>query len=652
MLAFFLVWSGVCKAQISEDAFLASAHTLVEKNHTEQALKTWLQAREILEEPSLKIGIAFVEFVARKNLEASYKMASDMYLWGLSAQKVSNNKESLEKEINRLQFLVDDDIYGHWKNLLAENDPQLYQELRQFWKEKDPTPTTVANERLIEHWQRIAYIRTYLGNEEDNLFKSDERAQIFLKYGQPDVQKGDDKLIRKRRGRASQELKNTSEVSPTLLGGYYGQSLIDNRKAFLKRENSNYIVWIYNKTALHDKLIYIFASSGAGTYGFKLTNNMSTILGINPSAKSLRNFYQELADVAPFFSAKLHELDLRASKDLNPYNKISRYLGTQLMMQAQAEMKAPRLRAPEETSTATQMMQDIPVEVHQYRLLDQQNQPYFATFVESNPHTAFWIDYIANYNDGRKNLTKDSLNSDSKLQYYDYSQALLLYDKSGELIQEYRDRPMVAAGPQNVSRSMFTIPAVSKGGKQIFEVQLMNMDSHSSYPVEGLPFPKELRGLGKKIVEQPEALANDPTRLQMGDLIVGYNYLDSVDNRNALPFTVANNHKIPMDEEMVVHVELYHLNKNEEGMYDANLSYSIVPNSTGILSWFKKEEEKLKLTLDMQSHSSRYVENLRIKTRELKPGNYTLTIVATDPTTGQKVKREFNFEVKELANSN
>jgi GWxTD domain-containing protein len=54
---------------------------------------------------------------------------------------------------------------------------------RQFWKEKDPTPTTERNERYEEHLARVAFADE---NFPSSSFCWDDRGKIYIKYGDPD----------------------------------------------------------------------------------------------------------------------------------------------------------------------------------------------------------------------------------------------------------------------------------------------------------------------------------------------------------------------------------------------------------------------------------------------------------------------------------
>jgi len=58
---------------------------------------------------------------------------------------------------------------------------------RRYWEIRDPDPQTATNERLLEHWIRIAYARIEFGREE---WPWDARGEAYVRYGEPDVRTG------------------------------------------------------------------------------------------------------------------------------------------------------------------------------------------------------------------------------------------------------------------------------------------------------------------------------------------------------------------------------------------------------------------------------------------------------------------------------
>ncbi len=68
-------------------------------------------------------------------------------------------------------------------------DPSAREDfLRRFWKERDPTPTTAANERWLEHCRRVAYANIHFGAPGLDLpgWKT-KRGEFYIRYGEPKV---------------------------------------------------------------------------------------------------------------------------------------------------------------------------------------------------------------------------------------------------------------------------------------------------------------------------------------------------------------------------------------------------------------------------------------------------------------------------------
>jgi len=55
--------------------------------------------------------------------------------------------------------------------------------LRRFWLRTDPSPLTTVNERLVEHYRRVAYARIHFGQDR---FPWDDRGEVYVRFGAPD----------------------------------------------------------------------------------------------------------------------------------------------------------------------------------------------------------------------------------------------------------------------------------------------------------------------------------------------------------------------------------------------------------------------------------------------------------------------------------
>lgn len=65
----------------------------------------------------------------------------------------------------------------------AETLPAKKRVFRTFWSRLDPAPVTEANERLLEHYRRVAYAREFFGTYR---FPWDARGEAYIRYGAPD----------------------------------------------------------------------------------------------------------------------------------------------------------------------------------------------------------------------------------------------------------------------------------------------------------------------------------------------------------------------------------------------------------------------------------------------------------------------------------
>lgn len=193
------------------------------------------------------------------------------------------------------------------------------------------------------------------------------------------------------------------------------------------------------------------------------------------------------------------------------------------------------------------------------------------------------------------------------------------------------------------SSSVFKVPQLPEEARILLYAELHNTHPATEPRME-TPFPSSLRGQGKVQLEQREPLEVNTTKLQMGDLILGYQMQRSTGG-GLFPFVVANDQKIPAYENLAVHVEVYHLKLGSDGTGRFQLSYKILPRTQS--GWTKEREQEFSLTLNMETRKPHFSENLEIKASELKPGRYTLRMTASERESGRKISREINFEVVE-----
>lgn len=153
------------------------------------ALDLWLRLKDSLsaigsEDP--RIGVAFIASVARDNLDLYEEAATLMFYWGLSGFAPSDQaRHEILAEGRRTFALVDSTTATAW-DAFGRGDPvSMALAIKQFWIERDPTPATLLNERLLEHWSRIEYARANYVYNRESPFGTDDRGVIYVKYGRP-----------------------------------------------------------------------------------------------------------------------------------------------------------------------------------------------------------------------------------------------------------------------------------------------------------------------------------------------------------------------------------------------------------------------------------------------------------------------------------
>ncbi|MFQ5824543.1 MAG: GWxTD domain-containing protein [bacterium] len=207
----------------------------------EQALKVWWEGRNALEREDLtdpRIGIAFIELATEMKAEKYYGTASDMYFWGFSHDNISEYTEVIEQEYSRIALWLEDDDRENWRLSLEKGDVStVANKIKQFWLARDPSPATEGNERLLLHWERIAFARKNFKKNNNTIYGTDDRGLIYVTYGKPTKKKW----------------------------GHFGT--IETVKY-----KPEYEVWKYDTLDPEVSLVFIFGKNGkTGSYGIRHT---------------------------------------------------------------------------------------------------------------------------------------------------------------------------------------------------------------------------------------------------------------------------------------------------------------------------------------------------------------------------------------------
>lgn len=638
----------------------------------ERALTIWLDARDELESPDSRIGLEFIRVVTEQDMDEYYEKATDMYLWAISSPFTGVNKAAMRQEIERLRPIAGDGIYRQWLTWFEERNERLASDIRGFWIQMDPTPGGNINERLIEHWQRIAYSRANFVKNSNTVYGTDDRANIYIRYGQANHRRAGVLTIDNQNlgrwlarqfenaGFREEPEENQQEQIQLRRDEESDSFEMLEEYVFQFHESPEYEIWVYQSVSesIEQPLIFIFGTDvRTGEYHIQKSiddfipqraylsdqrsqTNRSEFVrqGLTPALALQLLYYEQLIHINPFFENRLNNMR-ESFINQGPLAYSSLDLALKSQNRELLEMRTGG--APREVSTVGRLLPAIPIEVHQYRLLDEGLNPLIVTFIESRPKSALMKDFEINAEIAPG--TGASVPEDS-LSDYRLNQKLLVYNSDWDELERNEHEPLLDIF-KDVERDIIQSVFISNHYGNNFQsvaTQLMNVnpDSESLYPTI---FPRELRGLGTIKNRQPEPLEADPESLELADLILGYQ--DEVPDDYPFTFRVANDQMIPSDQSLVLHFEVYNLRPRPSGFTHFELTYRIYPvQDDGTL---KTDEEAFYLTINFEHDETRVVEDLEIQTTELSGGLYELQVLVEDQVDGQQRNRNIRFEVLE-----
>ncbi|MXX02414.1 MAG: tetratricopeptide repeat protein [Gemmatimonadetes bacterium] len=92
--------------------------------------------------------------------------------------------ESLDPEEQEvyadLSHVAPTDVLEAWRSAEGTDRDEVW---RAFWNARDSNPATVENERLVEHYKRVMYVRLHFA---DGQQPYDRRGEVYVRYGAPD----------------------------------------------------------------------------------------------------------------------------------------------------------------------------------------------------------------------------------------------------------------------------------------------------------------------------------------------------------------------------------------------------------------------------------------------------------------------------------
>lgn len=612
-------------AALPDDGFVEAGRALLEREGPEAALAFWeeawgeLAARGV-HDPAL--GVAFIETAAALPDSSWRATATDLYLWSLTSPLVPGGRSVLEEELERVLLLVDPETSDRMAEFRTASDSALARELKRFWIERDPTPVSPANERLLEHWERILHARENFVYTRRPPLGTDDRGVVYLRYGEPD------RVVKGHLGASEHELQIRVP-----------RSLEARQRIRQYDPNPQFEVWVYDRLNEAEFSYFLFGNRD-GTGPFERVDGVHEL--IVPSARSTASsrftpggipasyymelfYYQDLSRVGGFFGDRFSELDQLWNKYIHRGNNFT-----------SAGRASP-------TTSEVEMFTD------RYRMEDE----FYPPGVPARP--------VDSEFEGR---ARDELVAQSM--------RVLSDDDVPLLVVVGASAPRLTADRRSAySQGRFDLPGwvmrhslivrdrdLSEVGRLVQPVEARRADV-SSFVIRHVPEPLHLTLTAQTLVEDPEAAADtlvdsgrypgqvhivpeeplvaDRGRFELSDLLTG-TIVPPEFQFSGLPYPLLPARQLWVQDPLRVYLEMYHMGTAADGRARLDASFRVVP----LLEDGTRDRDREPLTLQVEltpSTGGAYRETFDMQLRDQEPGRYLLEVEIHDRIRDQVRRR-------------
>lgn len=110
---------------------------------------------------------------------ADYRVARG-YPFKVMWQNLPDFIHNLDQAIRELKYIASDEEMERFASASPSQREQLF---RQFWKKRDPTPSTPENERMNEYYRRIVYANAHFSSFRDGW--ETDMGRVYVIFGAP-----------------------------------------------------------------------------------------------------------------------------------------------------------------------------------------------------------------------------------------------------------------------------------------------------------------------------------------------------------------------------------------------------------------------------------------------------------------------------------
>lgn len=612
----------------------------LEAGDWEAALSIWLEGKNYMhqfDKADPRIGIAFIELATKIGALKYYVDATDLYYWGFSQDNLNDFKDAVREEVERLAPLLSDEARKAWQKDLKKGRFDLYAKIKNFWIERDPTPTTLLNERLTTHWERIAYARQNFTKARTSPYGTDDRGTIYVKYGPPH------KKLARTLGSSQVELMRLAlEGEPAdnqHVQGFTNQvDLSGPDRAARLREGLarfHYLpeceAWAYYNLHEDETVVFLFGPEG-GHGPFGLRNSVEEFIpsqafsrrntkyagGMLPGAILQMMYYNDLAAFDDFFADRFQELEniwTARSADHSVFRATrSRFL--------LADRNDPLKKyAPPEHYSADKFVRHIPMVATRARLLDDQDRPRLLFLAFAAPPGVEEADPLA--------MLEADAQAEDSLRF-----SLLARNANMEEVERRVTDPK---DPYD-HLAHFEVPHTVE--YQHYTVVAATHSRNFPQNVYDYSNPKKV---ARAHFEGVEPLNTERDELEVSDLILGVEPPPNL-TAEVLPIPVVPTTEIRGDV-LKVYLEVYHLRLAKDGYTRFSLESKVIKLEPKDEGFERKELVATSFDFDQRGITAR--EHFGISVANYEPGDYELEIEVVDRISGKKKKRVAQFRIIE-----
>lgn len=580
----------------------------------EAALDTLAAAhsvRDRIEPFDPRLGIAYIELAAARQAVAHYENACRLYLRSLSPAGWRQNRLALLDEAARLLPLLDEQRAAAWRRMIKDQDSELLRELQTFWLERDPAPSSPYNERIVEHWRRIAHARQQFTKASKAPYGTDDRGIIYVKYGAPARTKS-----LTLHGNMPEMQRWYDEYKPFEFFPEFSSRL----ERYLLYPTCD--VWVYTTLHSQERVLFIFGDAADG--GYRLVNGIEELIPANsfrrtaldwtrlPAGSLLQlAYYSQLMVFDPYFEDRYRELEITWTESKRSGSLFTKTASIEKRMRLEDADNPLRRYAPPAQSAFDALQQRIELSSAGVRLLDNRNQPRFLVAGFAVPQG---LGAAAGATAARP--------------AYDLRFTLILRDAS------LRETARLAGE---------TIPGLPNAA--VFAIADTFAVTHVALAAEAVAVEQAaIVGARQAVFAKAPPLNPDPARLEASDVVLGILPPDEgAFSRFPLPILPART--IWRGDPLQLYFEVYHLQPDKDGRHrfsaDLRVTHLEVKNDR------LRRKEMVASRFDFETETGTAKEQLGVDVAKLRRGEYELSLTLTDRQSRQQVERHARFTIRE-----